>query len=177
MESYYVIVSTKEYEKLQETGYLKVGPEYEGDPEEKMSEWLFQQLKKRLPSTAFNPTVPEANNAIFMFLSVEDIYLDWAKGHMLLEVKLENKHVVKFDDTDYVSVCNDIMNDSAWNYIADSESEAEAFKDASPEVVKASWEKMFDTTRAREEAYCGTWDLRAATPYISKYMVVKAKQI
>lgn len=180
---FYIAVSKTAYEKLLKDGYLT----YEGDNngneqldawEEPMNEWMMDQLKTKLVKTAFHPDASK-NFPHFMFVVDEDVnwLLDNTTDTIVLKIEQNIKHVVLFDDNEYVIVMNDICNGGNNNphtFLANNEQEADKNIDASAEEKKKSWERMFDITRERDVEYCGSFEIRAMTPYISLDMVVAA---
>jgi hypothetical protein len=172
METYYIIVSKEEYGYLKQNGYLKTVYDDFIDEEKRMSVWMLAQMQIHLPYEAFN-TSDEKNDFIFMFLNLDDICMEMRKDYIVLEIKKNPKHVVLFDDNDYVTVANNIMNNQAVTYLARSEDEAKEYETASETVIKASWDSMFDLTLPRDISYCGSFSLRGATPYVSYDMVIR----
>jgi hypothetical protein len=167
--------------KSRKDGYLTYEGEEDSDElldmwQQPMNDWMMEQMKSKLAPTAFSSD-PNKNFPHFMFVVDEDInwLLEEGSDTVVLEVEQNIKHVVLFDDNEYVMVTNDICNggnDTPHTYLANSEKEADEHIDASAEEKKKSWERMFDITRERDPKYCGTVEIRAMTPYISHDMVV-----
>lgn len=169
--SYFVNVTNKEYDNLLKDGYLsqpKVGDIDYVIYEQPMNDWMMAQINKRLPLSAFQTNV-EYNFPHFMFLSKEDAYIP-SQNYVIIEVKVPDSSVVKFDDADYVHVVNNLAYKDM--FLANNEQEAHEKADASPVEVEQSWERMFDVNRQRDSEYCGDIELRAMTPFISLDMLV-----
>lgn len=173
-KTFYVVVSRDEVDFMLKMRFLVRIYEDESDAWDKpMDQWMLEQMREKLPSGAFHPLRPEYNYAHHLFVNREDVG-EPGTDYMVLEVVLNVNNVLYFDIGDYITITNNICNGHTLTYLADSEKEADENKDATYEVVKASWAKMFDVNRPRDTAYCGTQcEIHATTPCISIANVVK----
>lgn len=171
MHTLYTLVSKTQWTRMQSNRFLSYKCEDYDFYDEPMDNWMMQQMKKRLPDSAFDKNNPEANGAHFMFLNRADIYSPYSDGMVLLEVEVLKEHLIYFGDNDYVMVVNNICNGWKLDFLASSQSEADEMKNASEDVIVDSWERMFDITRDREIEYAGELELRAMTPCITTDMV------
>ena len=174
-QSFFVLITISEWNKLLTDGFLsqpKKGDNNFDDWEEPMNNWMMQEMKKRLPSSAFHSD-EKRNDTFYMYVDKTDI---WAKhvracNMMVIHVEVQTANLLHFDDNDYVMVLNNINNGFHDMFMARSLEEANEKKNASVEEVKASYERMFDISSKRDVEYCGALKLRGMTPYISLDMV------
>jgi hypothetical protein len=167
-KTFYTVVSQDEVDFMLNKRFLVRIYEDESDAWDKpMDQWMLKQMREKLPTTAFHPLRTEYNYSHHLFVNREDVGQP-GSGYVVLEVVLNVNNVLYFDIGDYITISNNICNGHALTYLADSENEAEANKEATAEVVNASWTKMFDVNRPRDPLYCGTQrEIHATTPCIS----------
>lgn len=174
-QTLFIIISKKEWSNMQENKFLSRPDSLNDDDydlyDEPMDQWMLEQMRKRLPNSAFHPTNPEANGSHFMFLRRDDIYSPFCDGRVMLEIEIPEEHVIYFDDHDYIMVVNNICNGWKKDFLASTQQEADEMENASPEEVEESWLRMFDITRKRDIEYVGSLQLRAMTPCILLDMV------
>jgi hypothetical protein len=164
----YSVVSGEDYKSLQETGYL---PFYSEDNSEAlMDKWMIEQMRKRLSVD----DMALSNGPHWCFFELHDCspLTEFDKDLVVVQFKTQPTHVLFFDDSDWVQVANNVMNNEVVTYLAHSEKEADENKDATQAAILKSWERMFDiTVQERDVEYCGDIQLRAVVPYITKNMI------
>lgn len=178
MATFYAIVSRQAYADLITTGHLAFDGEgdEQGDLwESPMNDWMMVQMRKRLPETAFSNDQTQ-NYPHFLYCDTDDINWTFISVNdiVLLKLQLNKENVVMFDDNRYYMITNDICNgglSKPYLYLAHSEADEEANKEASSEEKMKSWERLFDLNVNRDLKYCGPISLRGMTPYISKSMI------
>lgn len=163
-------MSSNDLEALKDASYLPFHTK--GDDEDYMDEWMMSQMTKRLPNIQDVPT-PQINVGPFWcFSNQDDCYPLTSDDMVVVEFKTLLNSVLFFDDNDWVQVANNVMNNEIVTYLAHSEEEAQKNRSANQETILTSWEKMFDVgLQTRDDTYCGTIQLRAVVPYISKSMI------
>lgn len=173
-KTFYAVVSHEEVDYMLKNRFLVRIYEDEADTWDKpMDSWMLQQMRTKLPTTAFHPLRPEYNYAHHLFVNREDVG-EPGNDYVVLELVLNVNNVLYFDIGDYITISNNICNGHALTYLADSEKEADENKDATSDVVQASWTKLFDVNRPRDQVYCGTQrEIHATTPCISIANVAK----
>lgn len=173
-KTFYTVVSQDEVDFMLNKRFLVRIYEDESDTWDKpMDKWMLEQMRTKLPTTAFHPLRKEYNYAHHLFVNREDVG-EPGSGYVVLELVLNVNNVLYFDVGDYITITNNICNGHILTYLADSEKEADDNKEATCEVVQASWEKLFNVNRPRDPAYCGTLrEIHATTPCISLANVAK----
>jgi hypothetical protein len=173
-KTFYTVVSQDEVDFMINKRFLVRIYEDESDAWDKpMDQWMLTQMREKLPNTAFHPLRTKYNYSHHLFVNREDVGQP-GSGYIVLEVKLNVNNVLYFDIGDYITISNNICNGHVLTYLADSESEADENKEATNEVVQASWAKIFDVNRPRDPLYCGTQrEIHATTPCISIANVVE----
>lgn len=180
MSIYYTIIDKNQYDYLLKYDYVPFINEDEAD--ERMSNWMLVQMEKLLPPRLFETTEERTHNTIgphWLFLDKDDIWWEiLTKDRILLEIVKDPCECLFFDDSDWVSVANNVKNNDCYSYLAYSQEEADANASATPEEIKESWERMFKTDPnikdvLRDEDYCGYISVRAVTPFIHKADVIK----
>lgn len=183
MSVFYTIVDNKQYDYLLKYDYVPFTNEDEAD--ERMNNWMLLQMKKMLPSHLFETTEEKTNNTIgphWLFVNMDDIWWEiLTEDRILLEIVKNQTDCLFFDDSDWVSVANNIKNNDCYSYLAHSQQEADANANATPEKIKESWGKIFRTVPtfadvSRDDEYCGDLSVRAVTPFIHKNDVIKIIQ-
>jgi hypothetical protein len=172
---FYIIVTKDEFQHLLKYDYVPLTNEDEAD--ERMNNWMFLQMKKKLPSHLFETKEKRTDKVIgphWLFINKEDIcweHMD--EENTVLEVVKNVKDCLFFDDNDWVQVANNVMNNFCDSYCAHSQEEADAKVNATPEEIKESWERIFTTDPnivdvKRDVDYCGEISFRAITPFVYK---------
>ena len=167
----YTIVSSNDLEGLKDASYLPFHTK--GDEEDLMDEWMMKQMTKRLPNIQDVPTSNTNVGPFWCFTNEDDCYPLTTDDMIVVEFKTHLDSVLFFDDNDWVQVANNVINNEIVTYLAHTESEAQNNTSATQESILTSWETMFDVgLHHRDNSYCGTIQLRAVVPYISKSMIV-----
>lgn len=176
-QTFYVIVEKEDYKFFTENGYIPFHSDDEAD--ERMDNWMLMQMKKRMSAELFDNKLSNKVGPHWLYVHMEDICWEWLKNNeVVLEVVKDTNDCLFFDDNDWVQVANNIMNNDCYTYLAYSQEEADANENASQEQIKESWEKIFANDPqfidlVRDDKYCGSIELRAITPFISKKDVKK----
>jgi hypothetical protein len=162
----YTVVSRDDYASLKETGYLPFCSE--DNSEALMDKWMIEQMHKRL----LVDDMALCKGPHWCFTQLQDCFPLMTRDFMVLELNVPSMSVLSFDDSDWVQVANNVMNNEVVTYLAHSEKEADENKDATHAAILKSWERMFDiTVHNRDAEYCGDIQLRAVVPYITKNMI------
>lgn len=179
VSTFFTIISNKQLQYLQANEYVPF--ESSDKLEERIDMWMLEQMKKRLPSSSFN--IGDKNNINvnsnlvgphWLFIHKEDINWDFHIDHVVLEISKNNNDCLFFDDNDWVTVANNILNNDYFAYLAYSQQEADANQNASKEEIQTSWERMFHVyENKRDETYCGPLEIRAVTPFIHISDIIK----
>ncbi len=173
--TFYIIVSKDEFEHLLKYDYVPLTNEDEGD--ERMNDWMFLQMKKKLSSHLFETKDKKTEKVIgphWLFVNKEDICWDIVdEDNTILEIVKNVEDCLFFDDADWCQVANNVMNNYCYSYCAHSQEEADAKVNASPQEIKESWERIFTTDPnitdvTRDVEYCGDINIRAITPFVHK---------
>lgn len=163
---FYVCVTKAELDQLNEDGYLEYLME---EDEDKMSEWLYAQLAKRMPVVdRLEKVLPRGCvGPHWLIPDKSHINVEWRMGKYILEIEKDVEDVLFLNDYDWCTVFNSIMNDCCRSYLAYSEIEAKAMANASAAQIEKSWERIFDIDSPhRDIEYCGPVLHRAITPCI-----------
>jgi hypothetical protein len=169
LKTFYTVVSQDELNHLQTYNYLPFVSE--GKADEKMDNWMLQEMKKRLPETSFNNNDILSQNAVgahWLFPYKEDICIEMLKDdQLILEVVKDIEDCLFFNDNDWITVANDVMNNCCETFLAYTQKEMDDNINATKDDVISSWERMFSPKiEERDELFCGPIELRAVTPMI-----------
>lgn len=171
---FYIVIDKDDHEFLGKHGYI---PFYCND---NMDNWMLMQMKKRMPAELFYNQPSNKVGPHWLYLNTESIYWDWVKNEnkVVLEIVKNVNNCLFFDDSDWVQVANNVMNNKCYTYLAHSQKEADANENATAEKIRESWERIFASDSnlidtLRDEEYCGPIELRAITPYVSSADVRK----